>query len=135
MDRQRRRSTRSSKTCWRAAKGALSLPEADTMLGVVLDDASTSACECGGIGVLPVDDDVEVAKVGCDPASLGVGAGVVIPEGIWEQLKLVAGDGCLRMSPSRSEGIEVKSWVRDLREGRGKDSEVMPSLSCILRLL
>src|SRR5579863_1443240 len=121
--------------CWQAARGALFSSGAETTFGAVLDDASTSARECGGIGVLPVDDDAEVAKVGCDPASLSVGAGVVIPEGIWEQLKLVAGDGCLRMSPSRSEGIEVKSWVRDLREGRGKDSEVMPSLSCILRLL
>src|SRR5579863_1547587 len=130
MDRQQRRLMRSSKLCWQAAKGALSSPGADTAFGAVLDDASTSACECGGIGILPGDDDAEVTEVGCDPASLSIGAGVVIPEGIWEQFKLVAGDGCLRVSPSSFKGLEVK----DLRGG-DEDSEVMPSLSCILRLL
>src|SRR5579863_9498649 len=135
MDRRRRWSMRWSKTCWRAAKGALSLPGVDTTFGVVLDDASTSVRECGGVGVLPVDNDAEVAEVGCDPASLSVGAGVVVPEGIWERLKLVAGDGCSKVSPSRSKGLRVKSQAKDLREGGDEDSEVMPSFSCILRLL
>src|SRR5579863_2109561 len=135
MDRQWRRVTRLSKLYWQAAKGALSLPGADTAFGAVLDDASTSAHEGGGIGILPVDNEVEVAEVGHDPASLSIGAGVVIPEGVWEWLKLVAGDDGTRVSPSRSEGLEVKSWAKDLRGERGEDSEVMPSLSCILRLL
>src|SRR5579863_7987920 len=100
MDRWWRRLTRSSKTCWRAAKGALSSPEADTAFGAVLDDASTSAHECGGIGILPVDNEAEVTEVGHNPASLSVGAGVVIPEGIWEWFELVAGDGGVRVSPS-----------------------------------
>ena len=118
-----------SKTCWRAAKGALSSPGADTTFRAVLDDASTSARKCGCVGVLLVDNDAEVAEVGCDPASLSIGAGVVVPEGIWEQFKLVAGDGGVGVSPSSSEGLEAKRW------GGDEDSEVMPSLSCILRLL
>src|SRR5579863_1569170 len=134
MDRWRRWLTRSSKMCWRAAKGALSLPGVDTAFGAVLDDVSTSARECGGVGILLGDDEAEVTEVGCDPASLSVGAGVVIPEGVWEWFKLMAGDGSLRVSPSRFEGLEVESEAKDLRGG-DEDSEVMPSLSCILRLL
>src|SRR5579863_9504040 len=129
MDRRRRRLARSSKMRWRAARGALFSSRADTTFRAVLDDASTSVHECGGIGVLPVDEEAEVAKVGCDPASLSIGAGVVVPEGIWEQFKLVAGDGGVGVSPSSSEGLEAKRW------GGDEDSEVMPSLSCILRLL
>ena len=129
MDKQQRRLVRSPKMYWRVAKGVLSSPGVDTALGAVLDDANTSACECGGIGILPGDDDAEVTEVGCDPASLSIGAGVVVPEGIWEQFKLVAGDGGVGVSPSSSEGLEAKRW------GGDEDSEVMPSLSCILRLL
>src|SRR5579863_9344172 len=130
MDKRRRRLARSPKMYWWVAKGVLSLSGADTALGVVLDDVSTSARKCGGVGIPSGDDDAEVAEVGCNPASLSIGAGVVIPEGIWERLKLMAGDGCLGVSPSSFEGLEVK----DLRGG-DEDSEVMPSLSCILRLL
>ena len=95
MDRPRSRSARSSKTCWRAAKGALSSPGANTAFGTVLDDASTNAREAGGVRILPGDDEAEVAKVRCDPASLSVGAGVIIPESVWEWFKLVARDSCL----------------------------------------
>ena len=95
--------------CWQAAKGALSSPGANTAFGMVLDDASTSAREGGGVGILPGDDEAEVTEVGCDLASLSVGAGVVIPEGIWERLKLVAGYCSLRTSLSRLEGLGVKS--------------------------
>ena len=75
---------------------------------------STSARECGGVGILLGDDEAEVTEVGCDPASLSVGAGVVIPEGIWEQFKLMAGDGGVRVLPSSSEGLEAKGWAKDL---------------------
>src|SRR5579863_713780 len=108
MDRQWSRSTRLSKMCWRAAKGALSLSGVDTVVGAVFDDASTNSRECGGVRVLPVDDKVEVAKVGCDPTSLSVWAGVVVPESIWGWLKLLAGDDGVRVSPSSSEGLEAK---------------------------
>src|SRR5579863_2303144 len=108
MDRRWSRSTRSSRKCWRAAKGALSSPGVDTVAGAVFDDASTNSCECGGVRVLPVDDKVEVAEVGCDPASLSIWAGVVVPESIWGQLKLSAGDDGVRVSPSSSEGLEAK---------------------------
>src|SRR5579863_3075074 len=114
MDRRRRRSMRSSRTCWRAAKGALFSPGANTAFGTVFDDANTSAREGGGVGVSLADDEAEVTEVGCNPASLSVGAGVVIPEGVWERFKLVAGDGCLGVSPSRFEGLEVKSEAKDL---------------------
>src|SRR5579863_7611878 len=119
MDRPRSRSTRSSKTCWRAAKGALSSPRADTVVGAVLDDASTNSRECGGAGVLPVDDKPEVAKIQGNPASLSIRAGVVVPESIWGWLKFSAGDDGVRVSPSRSEGLEAK------RRGGDEDSEVM----------
>src|SRR5579863_970109 len=108
MDRRWRRSTRSSKKCWWAAKGALSSPGVDTVVGVVLDDASTNSHKCGSIGVLPVDDKTEVAKVRSDPASLSVWAGVVVPESIWGWLKFTAGDDGVRVSPSSSEGLEAK---------------------------
>src|SRR5579863_9698658 len=108
MDRQWRRSTRSSKTCWRAAKGALSSPGVDAVVRAVLDDASTNSHECGSVGVLPVDDKMEVAKVQSDPASLSIWAGVVVPESIWGWLKFTAGDDSVRVSPSRSEGLEAK---------------------------
>src|SRR5579863_2821801 len=114
MDRSRRRPTRSSKTCWWAAKGALSSSGANAAVGMVLDDANTSAREGGGVGVSLADDEAEITEVRCDPASLSVGAGVVIPEGVWERFKLVAGDGCLGVSPSRFEGLEVKSEAKDL---------------------
>src|SRR5579863_6812883 len=108
MDRRRSRSTRWSRRCWLAAKGALSSPRANTVFGTVLDDASTSARDGGGIRVLPGDDEAEVAEIWCDLASLSVRASVVIPEGLWEQFKLVARDGCLRVLPSCSEGLEAK---------------------------
>src|SRR5579863_3666488 len=108
MDRQWRRSTRSSKTCWRAAKGALSSPGADAVVRAVLDDASTNSHECGGVGVLLVDDKTEAAKVRSDPASLSVWAGMVVPESIWGWLKFMAGDDGVRVSPSSSEGLEAK---------------------------
>src|SRR5579863_5809156 len=127
MDRRWSRSARLSKMCWQAAKGALSLSGADTVVGVVFDDVSTNSRECGGVRVLPVDDKAEVTKVGCDPTSLSIWAGMVVPESIWGQLKLLAGDDGVRVSPSRSEGLEAKRW------GGNEDSEVMPSLSCILR--
>ena len=63
MDKWWRRLTRSPKRCWLGAKGALSSPGADTVAGAVLDDASTNSRECGGTGVLPVDDKPEVAKI------------------------------------------------------------------------
>ena len=99
---------RSSRTCWRAAKGALFSPGANTAFGTVLDDANTSAREGGGVGVSLADDEAEITEVRCDPASLSVGAGVVIPEGVWERFKLVARDGCLRVLPSSSEGLEAE---------------------------
>src|SRR5579863_1601939 len=108
MDRRRRRAARSSRRCWLAAKGALSSPRANTVFGTVLDDASTSARDGSGVRVLPGDDEAEVAEIWCDPASLSIGAGVVIPEGVWERFKLVARDGCLRVLPSRSEGLDAK---------------------------
>src|SRR5579863_5928198 len=108
MDRSRSRSTRSSKTCWRAAKGALSSSGANAAVGTVLDDANASAREGGGVGVSLADDETEITEARCDPASLSVGAGVVIPEGVWERFKLVARDGCLRVSPSSSEGLEAE---------------------------
>src|SRR5579863_3586220 len=108
MDRSRSRSTRSSKTCWRAAKGALSSPRADTVVGAVFDDASTDSRECGGVRVLPVDDKAEVTKVGHNPTSLGVWASVVVPESVWGRLELSAGDDGVRVSPSSSEGLVAK---------------------------
>src|SRR5579863_1891067 len=108
MDRSRRRAARSSRRCWLAAKGALSSPGVNTALGTVLDDANTSAREGGGVGIPLADDEAEITEVRCDPASLSVGAGVVIPEGVWERFKLVARDGCLRVSPSSSEGLEAE---------------------------
>src|SRR5579863_5987975 len=135
MDKRRRRSARSSKVYWWAARGALSSSGVDAVLGAVLDDASTNTHKCSGIRVLLVDDKAEVAKVRCNPASLGIWAGMVVSEGIWGQLKLMTGDDSTRILPSRSEGLEAKSWAKDLREGRGEDSEVMPLLSCILRPL
>src|SRR5579863_3477096 len=108
MDRRCRRSMRLSKTCWRAAKGALSSPGADTVAGAIFDDASTSSRDGGGVRVLPVDNEAEVAKVGCDPTSLSVRASVVIPESVWGWLKFLAGDDGVRVSPSSSEGLEAK---------------------------
>src|SRR5579863_8756089 len=108
MDRLRRRAARSSRRCWLAAKGALSSPWVDTIAGAVLDDASTNSRECGGVRVLPVDNEAEVAKVGCDPTSLGVWARVVVPESVWGQFKFAAGDDCVRELPSRSEGLGAK---------------------------
>src|SRR5579863_1670468 len=108
MDRLRRRAARSSRRCWLAAKGALSSPWADTIAGAVLDDASTNSRECGGVRVLPVDNETEVAKVGCDPTSLGVWARVVVPESVWGRFKFSAGDDGVRASPSSSEGLEPK---------------------------
>src|SRR5579863_4134621 len=108
MDRQQSRSTRWSKTCWRAAKGALSLPRTDTVAGAIFDDASTSSRDCGGIRVLLVDDEAEVAKVGCDPTSLSVWAGMVIPESVWGRLELSAGDDGVKVLPSSSEGLKAK---------------------------
>src|SRR5579863_1505727 len=70
MDRWQRRLTRLSKTCWRSAKWAISSPGGDAVFRVVLDDASTSSHECGGIRVLLVNDKPEVAKIRGDPASL-----------------------------------------------------------------
>ena len=96
------------KRCWLVAKGALSSSRADTVVGAVFDDASTNSCECGGVRVLPVDDEAEVAKVGCDPTSLSVWARVVVPESVWGRLKLSAGDDGVRVSPSSSEGLEAK---------------------------
>ena len=69
---------------------------------------STNVHECGGVRVPLGDDEVEITEVRCDPASLSVGAGVVIPEGVWERFKLVARDGCLGVLPSSSEGLEAK---------------------------
>src|SRR5579863_1202626 len=108
MDRPRSRSTRSSKTCWRAAKGALSSSGANAAVGTVLDDADTSACEGGGVGVSPGNDDAEVTEVWCDPASFSVRAGVIVPESVWERFNLSARDGDVRELPSRSEGLEAK---------------------------
>src|SRR5579863_3670865 len=108
MDRRCRRSMRLSKTCWLAAKGALSSPRADTVAGAIFDDASTSSHDCGSVRVLPVDNEAEVAKVGCDPTSLSVRAGVVVPESVWGRFKLSARDDGVRVSPSRSEGLEAK---------------------------
>src|SRR5579863_3981306 len=108
MDRRWSRLTRSSKKCWRAAKGALSSPGADTVAGAVFDDASTNSHECGGVRVLLVDDKAEVAEVGCDPASLRVWTGVVVPESVLGWLKFTAGDDGVRVSPSRSEGLKAK---------------------------
>src|SRR5579863_3631330 len=108
MDRRWRRLTRSSKKCWQAAKGALSLPGVDAVVGAVLDDASTNSRECGSVGVLPVDDKTEVAKVRSNPASLSVWAGVVVPESVWGWLKFTEGDDGARVLPSRSESLEVK---------------------------
>src|SRR5579863_3286359 len=105
MDRSRSRLTRSSKTCWRAAKGALSSPRADTVVGAVLDDASTNSRECGCTRVLPVDDEPEVAKVGRNPTSLGVWASMVVPESVWGRLERSARDGDVRVLPSNSEGL------------------------------
>ena len=68
--------------CWQAAKGALSLPGADTVLRVILDDVSTNTCECYGVRVLLVDDEAEVAEVGCNSASICIWAGVEVPESI-----------------------------------------------------
>ena len=108
MDKRRSRSARWSKMCWRAAKGALSSPRTDTVAGAVLDDASTSSRDCGGVSVLPVDNEVEVAEVGRDPTSLGVRTSVVVPESVWGRLEFSAGDDCVRELPSRSEGLEAK---------------------------
>src|SRR5579863_7857819 len=105
MDRSRSRLTRSSKTCWWAAKGALSSPRTDTVVGAVLDDASTSSRDCGGVSVLPVDNKAEVAEVGRDPTSLGIRTSVVVPESVWGRLELSAGDDGVRVSPSSSEGL------------------------------
>src|SRR5579863_4554477 len=126
MDRSRSRSTRSSKTCWRAAKGALSSSGANAAVGTVLDDADASACEGGGVGVPPGNDNAEVAEVWCNPASLSVRAGVIVPESVWEWFNFSARDGDVRVLPSNSEGLGVE------RRGGDEDSEVMPSLSCIL---
>ena len=93
MDRRRRRLTRSSKICWQAAKGALSSSGANAAVGTVLDNADASACEGGGVGVPPGDDDAEIAEVWCNPASLSVRAGVIVPESVWERFKLSARDG------------------------------------------
>src|SRR5579863_4251240 len=109
MDRWQRWSARLPKSCWQAAKGVLSLPQADAVSGAVFDDMSTNAHECGGVGVLLVDDEVEVAEIGCDPTSLSIWAGMVVPESIWGWLELVTGDGCVRVLPSRSEGLRAKS--------------------------
>src|SRR5579863_10252322 len=114
MDRRWRRVARWSKTCWRAAKGALSSSGADTVVGAVFDDASTNSRECGGVRVLPVDDKAEVTKVGCKPTSLSIWAGMVVPESVWGQLKLSAGDDGVRVLPSRSEGLKARD------EGKAK---------------
>ena len=108
MDRQRRRLARSSKICWRAAKGALSSSGANAAVGTVLDDADTSASEGGGVGVPPGNDDAEVAEVRCNPASLSVWAGVIVPESIWEWFNFSARDGDVRVLPSSSEGLGAK---------------------------
>src|SRR5579863_9234786 len=108
MDRRWSRLVRLSKTCWQAVKGALSSSGADTVVGAVFDDASTNSRKCGGVRVLLVDDKVEVTKVGCDPTSLSVWAGMVVPESVWGRLKLSAGDDGVRVSPSSSEGLEAK---------------------------
>src|SRR5579863_4956459 len=108
MDKRRSRSARWSKTCWQAAKGALSSPRTDTVAGAVLDDASTSSRDCGGVSVLPVDNEAEVAEVRRDPTSLGVRTSVVVPESVWGRFKLAAGDDGVRVSPSRSEGLDAK---------------------------
>src|SRR5579863_8412414 len=108
MDRRRRRLARSSKRCWRAAKGALSSPGANAAVGTVFNDADTSACEGGGVGVPLGDDDAEVAEVWCDPASLSVRAGVIVPESVWERFNLSTRDGDVRVLPPRSEGLGAK---------------------------
>src|SRR5579863_8497109 len=108
MDRSRSRSTRSSKTCWRAAKGALSSSGANAAVGTVLDDADASACGGGGVGVPPGNDDSEVTEVRCNPASLSVWAGVIVPESVWERFDLSTRDDGIRVLPSRSEGLEEK---------------------------
>ena len=105
MDRSRSKSTRSSKMYWRAAKGALSSSGANAAVGTVLDDADASAHEGGGVRVPPGNDDSEVAEVRCNPASLSVWAGVIVPESVWERFDFSARDGDVRVLPSSSEGL------------------------------
>src|SRR5579863_7379457 len=108
MDRRRRRLTRSSKICWRAAKGALSSSGANAAVGTVLDDADASAGEGGGVGVPPGNNNAEVAEVWCNPACLSVRGGVIVPESVWERLNLSARDGDVGVLPSNSEGLGVE---------------------------